>query len=290
MSAKVIFALDIGGTSIKYGIIDFKYDILFSSSVKTKKEKMIFQVEKLILEAKKSYDFDYVAISSAGVVDSNSNKITYTNSDYRIWTGFDFNIVARNTNTKIAMINDANAAALSELVSKKHDSFVSITLGTGLGAGIVYNGEIFQGKNFLGGEIGNNLAFKNQKEKINEGLSFSRFNKKISQKFKIKSKTPSVYYPKLYKENQDFKVLFNNYASKLAYWSFVIAIILNVDHVYIGGAFSFVDDFLFDKAKDIFISMQDDSPYKISFSKASYKNNAGIIGATYFLKQKFNLA
>ncbi|MFL1059821.1 ROK family protein, partial [Mycoplasmopsis synoviae] len=95
-------------------------------------------------------------------------------------TGFDFNIVARNTNTKIAMINDANAAAISELVSKKHDNFVSITLGTGLGVGIVYNGEIFQGKNFLGGEIGNNLAFKNKKEKINEGLSFSRFNKKIT--------------------------------------------------------------------------------------------------------------
>lgn len=57
MSAKVIFALDIGGTSIKYGIIDFKYDILFSSSVKTKKEKMIFQVEKLILEAKKKLRF-----------------------------------------------------------------------------------------------------------------------------------------------------------------------------------------------------------------------------------------
>lgn len=72
-----------------------------------------------------------------------------------------------------------------------------------------------------------------------KGFLFLDLIKKISQKFKIKSKTPSVYYLKLYKENQDFKVLFNNYASKLAYWSFVIAIILNVDHVYIGGAFSF---------------------------------------------------
>ncbi|MFL1059580.1 ROK family protein, partial [Mycoplasmopsis synoviae] len=106
--------------------------------------KMIFQIEKLILETKKSYDFDYVAISSAGVVDSNSNKIIYTNSDYRVWTGFDFNIVPRNTNIKIAMINDANAAAISELVFKKHDNFLSITLGTELGVGIVYNGEIFQ--------------------------------------------------------------------------------------------------------------------------------------------------
>jgi len=162
---EVVIGIDIGGTYTKYGIIDRAGNCLDEDflSTSTYKEFNAY-IENLHSHIENSYQSinDDLSIVGIGIGAPNGNyyKGTIENPPNLNWKGIiPFVDKFKNYygNIPIVLTNDANAAALGELIyggAKGMKNFVVITLGTGLGSGIVVNGEIVYGYSGFAGELG----------------------------------------------------------------------------------------------------------------------------------------
>ncbi|MBP3798625.1 MAG: ROK family glucokinase [Ruminococcus sp.] len=162
---KYYIGIDLGGTNIKAGVVSEEFEIVAKASCKTDLprpgEEICADMAKVALQAVKDAgltldDIEAVGIGTPGIANSESGVIEYScNLDFH-----DFP-VAKLMKTHIDkpcyVENDANAAAYGEFVAgaaKGANDAVCITLGTGVGGGIIINKKIFSGFNFAGAEIG----------------------------------------------------------------------------------------------------------------------------------------
>jgi len=157
--------IDLGGTNIAAGIVDKEGKIIFKDSVPTKAERSAEEVihdmaelaKKLVEKAGVSMDdIEWIGIGSPGSVNPKTGVIEYANNlNFR-------NVEMRKIlqtyiDKPVYMGNDANVAALGEAyagAAKGVDHAVMITLGTGLGGGIIIDKKIYCGFNFYGAELG----------------------------------------------------------------------------------------------------------------------------------------
>ena len=164
--------VDVGGTNIACGIVDDDCNIIARSKVKTNELNKDMPEYPDVLERIKSairIACDEAGISPSaahsigigcpGTCNSDSGVVEYANN-----LGF-LNVPLRKDvqdefNIPVYLDNDANAAAFGEFVAgaaKGAKSTVVITLGTGVGSGIVIDGKLYRGANFAGGEIGHTV-------------------------------------------------------------------------------------------------------------------------------------
>ena len=156
--------IDLGGTNMAAGIVSEKGELLYKKSIPTQREdtdgmiKSMGGLINLICEENNisSDDIKSVGIGIPGTVDSEDGIITYANN----FDSDNYPIVEKlkqYTDKPIYISNDANVAALGEAVAggaKGYDSVVVVTLGTGVGGGIILNNKIWEGYKSAGAEIG----------------------------------------------------------------------------------------------------------------------------------------
>jgi len=164
---QLVIGIDIGGTGTKFGIVDRDGNVLFSSEISTKKHKT---VESFIEEL---HDALYVLIQKAGgagrikgigVGAPNGNYYTGT-IEYAPnlpWKGIIplAKLLEDKFKLPTTLTNDANAAAIGEMTygaAKGMKDFIMITLGTGVGSGIVANGQLIYGHDGFAGELGHTI-------------------------------------------------------------------------------------------------------------------------------------
>ncbi len=162
MKKKLILGIDVGGTSIKFGVVKDNR-ILSEISLPTfayeNPKRVLKQVETGIIQIFNKYslnDFSGIGIGFPGVVDV-ENGIVTSAPNFANWK----KVEVRKTLTKfglpIFIDNDANCAALGELYfgrGRELTNFVMVTLGTGVGGGIIINRKLFRGESGGAGEIG----------------------------------------------------------------------------------------------------------------------------------------
>ncbi|MCD7741037.1 MAG: ROK family glucokinase [Ruminococcus sp.] len=169
---KYYIGIDLGGTNIKAGVVSEDFKILAKASCKTNlprpAEAICKDMAKVALDAvEKAHltldDIESVGIGTPGTANSETGVIEYSNN-----LGFlDFHVVElmRTFIDKPCYVeNDANAAAYGEFVAgaaRGANNAVCITLGTGVGGGIIINGKIYSGSNFAGAEIGHTVIDPN---------------------------------------------------------------------------------------------------------------------------------
>ena len=163
--------VDVGGTGIKVGVVDEKGTIIEKKRVSSKNlsgyEAVVEAMAKLSLETISSAglnvsDIKAAGIGSPGAADDKNGVAYYCNNLYMenapICEEF-----RRYIDVPTFLGNDANCAALGEYFSledKNVSNFVLVTLGTGVGGGIIINKKLYTGFNGIGGEIGHiNLRF-----------------------------------------------------------------------------------------------------------------------------------
>lgn len=162
---KYYVGIDLGGTNIVAGVVDENYNIIHKASVKTNRprpEKEIADdMAKVALQAISEAnltvdDVEWIGIGTPGIANSKEGIIEYSCN-----LGFDntpmVKYIQEHINKPVYVENDANAAAYGEYVAgagKGHNSLVCITLGTGVGGGVVTDGKILTGFNFAGAELG----------------------------------------------------------------------------------------------------------------------------------------
>lgn len=162
----VRLGIDLGGTNIAVGIVDESYQILHKDSVPTEAQRApeaivddMAMLCRRVLEARglTLADVSGIGIAAPGTINSKDGYVEYSNNlpFHRL------PIVAmlreRLDNVPVFVDNDANAAAWGEAVAgaaKGTENSIMITLGTGVGGGIIINNKLYSGFNGAGGELG----------------------------------------------------------------------------------------------------------------------------------------
>lgn len=153
-----VVGVDIGGTSIKLGVVNEKGDFEKSLEYDTESEKGGQHVlQKLIEKIEQLGDIDAIGISTAGQVDRENGVLV---ESVNIPDTLNLALKARleeHFNVAVDVENDVNAAALGEKnfgVGKNLDEFLFITYGTGVGGAIVIDSDIYYGKSGFAAEFG----------------------------------------------------------------------------------------------------------------------------------------
>lgn len=163
--------IDLGGTNIAAGIVDENGKIICKGSVPTLRERgndaIVADMAKLSLKLVeesdlKLSDIKAVGIGCPGTIDNERGVVVYSNNivmeNYPLVEKF-----RQHLDLPVNIENDANAAAYGEYIATDSGkkSFVLITLGTGVGGGIILDGKLWRGFNGAGAELGHTSIIMN---------------------------------------------------------------------------------------------------------------------------------
>lgn len=168
LSKQVALGVDIGGTNTKYGLVNHRGEILEKDSIKTddyeKVEDFINalheKVQPLIQKHCSEREFDGIGV---GAPNANYFNGTIEQAPNLPWKGvIQFaDLMTEKFGVPCKMTNDANAAALGEMMfgaARGMKDFIMITLGTGVGSGIISNGQLIYGHDGFAGELGHTIV------------------------------------------------------------------------------------------------------------------------------------
>ena len=164
--------IDLGGTNIAVGVVDDNYKIIGEAKIKTNAPRPADEicddianaVNMAISNAKITMDdIGFVGIGAPGSINPITGIIGFSNN-----LGFENTPIVKmledRLNKKVIIDNDANAAAVGEMLAGAGvgcNNIVAVTLGTGVGGGTIIDGKMLLGTNFAGGELGHTVIVLN---------------------------------------------------------------------------------------------------------------------------------
>lgn len=154
--------IDIGGTSIKYGLIDETSNLIESHEIPTEAHKggpgIMSKVETIVQDYQNEFELSGICISSAGMVDPEKGEIFYAGPQIPNYAGTQFK---KNLEEKFSIPteieNDVNCAGLAEAISgnaKDSQYSVCLTIGTGIGGCLILDKKVFHGYSNSACEVG----------------------------------------------------------------------------------------------------------------------------------------
>lgn len=182
MDSQFVVGIDIGGQTTKLGVVDTRGTVLAQTVIRTDTydtvepyiEELAIALNRIIKDAGAEGN-----IRGIGVGAPNGNYYTGTieNAVNIAWGGnktipFAKLLSEKMNGLPVALTNDANAAAVGEMAygaARGMKNFIMITLGTGVGSGIVINGEVVYGHDGFAGELGHTSAVRNNGRTCNCG-------------------------------------------------------------------------------------------------------------------------
>jgi len=303
--------IDLGGTNIAAAVVDENGKILFKKSIPTLAERhyseIINDMAKLCEEVvqginKDLSDIKSIGIGSPGNIDSEKGIFIYANN-------FNFdNVNVRKEFKKFFDIpvfidNDANCAALGESISGACKGFrnsVMLTLGTGIGGGIIIDGKIYNGSFSCGGEIGHMVIERCGRECscgrygcFESYCSTAALTRRLKEAVKNDEDSEMFKYVKGDIEKIDTKILFafykkedylavdiiDEYAEYLAEGITNVINIFQPEAVVIGGGISAQGNTLLRPVISLVKRDVYGGVLKTKILTAALGNDAGIIGA-----------
>ncbi len=166
MQTRLNIGVDLGGTDIKIAVIDTSGTVLCSDCTPTEAHRGYGHTINNIIKAIKNIlqnnnldisQIDSVGVGCPGMVDPETGLVKFL-PNIPGWINIELaNIIEKELELKAAIDNDVRCAALAEHAfgaGKGYDNIICITVGTGIGSGIILNGKLIRGGNFSAGEIG----------------------------------------------------------------------------------------------------------------------------------------
>ncbi|MBN8621909.1 MAG: ROK family protein [Flavobacteriales bacterium] len=168
LSKQVALGVDIGGTNTKFGLVNHRGEILDKGSIRTDEFEQVEEfidalynkVNPLIDEYCTERQFDGIGV---GAPNANYYRGTIEQAPNLRWKGIVpfAELMTKKFGVPCKMTNDANAAALGEMMfgaARGMKDFIMITLGTGVGSGIISNGQLIYGHDGFAGELGHTIV------------------------------------------------------------------------------------------------------------------------------------
>ncbi|WP_432402080.1 ROK family protein [Wukongibacter sp. M2B1] len=296
---KKVACFDVGGTFIKYGVVNEQGEILTKSKLHTPKKNCKKEIPEIIIQEieklKEYHNINSVGISTAGKVDSANGEIIFASENLPGYSGTKLSKeIRKNTGLECFVENDVNSVALAESwkgAGKGLSTFVCLTLGTGVGGAIIINNKLYKGVMGGAGEIGH-MVINEKGDNCNCGSRgcFERYASTASliRRYSMESGIP--------KEDLSGKDIFDRLENgdKQAvrvykdFLNHIVTGLVNITHIFdpglivLGGGISAQGEPFFNDLNELFKSRV--MPSYEEYTKivqAQLGNDAGILGACY---------
>ncbi|WP_210367558.1 ROK family protein [Bacillus sp. REN3] len=286
-----IIGVDVGGTKIKAGFITAEGVVLESVTEPTGKVDVMGQIIQVIgaLTNKSKEPISAIGVGTAGRVDAHSGKINGATSNLPFWAGTNVkDTLEKKFGVPVAVDNDANAAAIAEGAfgaARGIRDFVCITLGTGVGAGAVVNGQLLRGHAGGGGEIGHMILYPGghlcncgKKGCLEQYVSGTAIQRAITTE--IAAASASFSPRRLFRLAQDghpaAKKITGRFCDDLVQGILNVHAVLDPEMIVLGGGVVESSDYWWDPFMERLGSIPE---ITFKLNRAHFQNDAGMIGA-----------
>ena len=287
-----ILAIDIGGTMIKYGLVSSDGEILSTDKIETEAEKGLENILNKIDNIFKRYKENNpvgIAVSGTGQINGMIGKVIGGNPIIPNWIGTNLvKILEKKYNLPAVLENDVNCVALGEKwigAGKDLSNFICLTIGTGIGGGIILNNQLFRGENFVAGEFGHILIKKGEFEQFASTTALIRLVKERTEK----TLNGKEIFDLEKKEIVEYQEVISEWIENLTDGLSSIIYCFNPANIILGGGVIGQGEPLINRIKNsLFKKIGPQFKEKLNIIQAKLGNNAGMIGASYLLLEKFN--
>ena len=293
MMKKNYLSIDIGGTNVKYAELNNAGNIIEQGKIKTShdKEQFLKNIDRIVAK--------YVKKGIKGIAFCAPGKIAHTKIHFGgalpFLDGIDFAVRYKKYDIPVTVINDGKASVLAEnwLGSLKDmQNCAAITLGTGVGGGIIVNGKLLNGAHFQAGEL--SFLQLNMKEPGFDGFaggyaSAVQMIKNVNEAIENDDETDGLAaFEAINHGNEKSKKIFDVYCKRIAAIIIDIQAVVDLDAIAIGGGISAQPIVIqgINQAYDQVLA--DNELIGKTFTRpkiveAKFKNGANLYGALYNL-------
>ena len=303
--------IDIGGTSVKLGLVTDKGKILASDNYEVAFDNYktpIFETVKKSIErflkdnSKNKNELMGIGVSATGQVNSNTGVIVGVGGNIKNWCNTEIKKELEEIyNLKTTVINDANSMVIGEQwigKAKNYKNIIGITIGTGVGGGIIVNSNVLLGNIGIAGELGHfsinsngkvctcgnigcyeqyasmTALIKNVKEKYSDIGNLSISKDEINGKY---------IFDELEKGNKELESVVINWIEDIGKGLVSLTHIFNPEIIIIGGAVSKQEKLFIKPVRNYVLShVMQKFGENLKVEAAELENSAGLVGAVHY--------
>jgi fructokinase len=282
--------IDLGGTKIEGILLDDRFNVVERTRIPTQQEKgyksIINSIVSLVEELKiKASDNVTIGVSAPGAISKKSGRIKNSNTQCLIGMPLKEDL-KQALDQEIAIENDANCFALAEAIlgaAKNHNVVFGVIMGTGVGGGIVINGEVHRGRTYIAGEWGHhtlrvngNKCYCGKLGCVETYISGPALEKRWTALTGKTESLPSIIHNLDTEKGQQWKKEFlENFGIGLAN----VIDILDPDVIVLGGGISNIS-FLYDEGRDAVYDNVFSDLVETPILKNQLGDSAGVFGAS----------
>lgn len=311
---KKYMGIDVGGTDIKAGVVDAEGKVFFEKKIPTQVSmgvehvfsRIVDLVDELCVCLIEGDEIAGVGLGMPGQIDAETGILRYAPNLPGFKNIDGISLLKDRLDIPVVWENDANAAALGEFIygaGRGVSEMMMITLGTGIGSGLILGGKIYHGANGFAGEFGHLTVdpegpecgcgsrgcaeayagtkgiINILKEKLNSGCG------SLLDSMDISTITPRDITLAARKGDTTAREVLAQAGKYLGIGFASVINLLNLEKIVVGGGVSKAGDLIFDSAK-VYLKMYSlaDTEKEVSIVSAELGNKAGLIGAAYLAK------
>ncbi len=286
---KKYMCFDIGGTNIKFGVLDENGNIIIKDSVDSEARikggpGIIDKIVDITKKYMDKYNLSGVAISCAGMIDSINGSVMFAD-EHLIpnFTGIKIKeIIEKQTGLLCEIENDVNAAGLGELwfgMDSNSSLVAMLTIGTGIGACLIKDNRLITGNTMCAGEIGKTLIPGGRFEDIASSFAMtSKLEKKLG--LKDGELNGKIVFEEIEKGNKIYIDAVDEMINNLAIGISNLCFIFNPGIIILGGGIMARENYFKPRLEDAikkYLPKVISDGTELRFAKL--KNDAGMIGA-----------
>lgn len=308
------FGIDIGGTAVKYGIVseqgkllsEDQYDVAFDG-YETSILDTVLRTAPLFLAKYQTERKTLcgIGVSATGQIDSNNGTVAGVGGNIANWEGAKIKEALEVQYTlPVTVVNDANCVALGEQwvgAAQNCKNVIVITVGTGLGGGIIVNNQVLLGSDGFAGELGHFSIAQNGRPCTcgNTGC-YERYASMTALIQSVREAMPFADLPSLKPEMVNGKIIFelveqrhpqvrvivDAWITDIATGLVSLTHIFNPELILIGGAVSAQEELFVAKVRErVKAKVMKNFGAHLRVERAALGNHAGMIGAVHYLIQ-----
>lgn len=286
--------IDVGGSAIKYALMDEDANLLEKGEVETPHDSL----ENFIETIGKIYDqyktqIKGIAMSAPGRIDAKTGYM-FTGGAIRTIHEIPMGeLLMKRCDTKVTIDNDGKCAALAELWKGSLKDVlhgVVLTIGTGIGGGLIVDGKLLRGHHFAAGELsGLPTTIDPKLDSLNFWASINS-TKNLTKPFALgrgydpKQTTGKDFFTAIDHGDEDAHAILDQFAQTFAYGLFSIQTVLDTQRVAIGGGISaqaILIDTIRQKVDELFERMPYIPQKKMEIVRCAFGNDSNLMGALY---------
>ena len=303
---KQYFGIDIGGTAVKLGIVDETGKVLCKGEQSVNFDGYQTPVLDTVRKAAKEFltaqaipveNLSGIGVSATGQIDSRKGIVAGTCGNFPNYIGSPIKAaLEQDFGLPVTVANDANCMTLGEVWvggAQGYTDVIGVTLGTGVGGGILTGGRLLEGARGLGGELGHYRTHALDGVPCTCGATgcWERYAATTALVRAAKEKNPAwtdgrAIFAAAEAGNPEVLALLDAWTDEIAQGLAGMVHIFNPQLILIGGGVSAQQELLIDPlAEKVRASVMPAFAEGLELKSAALQNDAGLVGAVYYFKK-----